>query len=414
MQKNNVMILLLLLLGGGYIAPVYGESPKPHGDAKSTFSWKGYTWEKYTSYDPGSNNYFDSNLVFIDSSGFVHMKAHREIAKGIGPVVPAEYHASGFRTYDPLGDTGTFKFVFTFPNFITDSDSVISYSPDATGGPVAYTLSPKYIVDSDTLKIYRTYEYDIPEIYGAITDTFGHFNFYRDSTYEGADTVNVRVHKLHNTYDWDFSDPENRGNGITTAWLSVFEDSVIFSIERLVKWETSDYIYTHHVERSLVISGDSFRNDYKPDSYLYAEFFLWWTKNRSSFIRYPRGSWRGPDTLEMVIKDFTYDTTPIDPRKGDYFTERYIGPGNTATNGQSLVRNTTKSNTIIYTVKEPQNVYLNVYDMSGRLINKVSLGMKDAGQYSAKFDNTTLPNGVYFTEISGKSVLAKHKFLVIH
>ncbi len=429
--------VLLLLLMGGMISTLYGKVPNLPLDStkdNSFFTWRDYGWYKWSGHDSYSNNYFDPTLVFVDDSDFVHVKAYRKLL----PHNSAEYHAGGFRSASAIGKIGTFKFVFTIPNFTTHGDSIISYSTDATGGPVLYTLRPNKYYDTiytevppptgkgigfptDTIiyTIQPTYEYDIPEIYGAITDTFGHFNFYKDSivteqhSYGNYDTTyTLRAWTFHNTYNWDFSDMENRGNGLTTAWLSIFEDSAIFSVERQVIWENSVFKYIHHIEHSVVISGDTFQDHFKPDANLYAEFLLWWVRHTSS-VPDPE-SWQGPDTLEMVVRDFLYSPTPTDPRKGDYTIRIPIDPRNTATNNQHKIHDSYNTNTILYTVSRPEKVYLKIFDMTGRILKEKSLGVKSPGQYLAKFNQTNLPNGIYFVVISGKSILAKHKFIAIH
>lgn len=435
---------ILLLITWGITTPLYSFLSKDVG-LSHRFTWHGYDWYKWDGHDTLINNYFDPTLVFVDDSGFLHLKIYRDT------FLEHFYYAAGIITANGFGPVGTYKFVFTYPNFTIDGDSILSYSPDVTSGPFFYTFEPHTttitsydtiiclprreddtisrsvedpvlgdtIIDTITTTIYTTFEYDDPEMYGYITDTFGHFNFYKDSTiiekhYLG-DTIirTIRLHTYHNTYSWSFSDPEQRGNGITTAWLSVFDDSLIYSIERTVNWEDGDVVHIHHIEHSVVIKGDSFREYFYPDTHLYPEVYIWWVRHHSNDTTSTH-HWLGPDTLEMIVRDFSYSPIPVDPRKGDFLITFHRQAG-IQTGECTKVKNTLQNTRVIsYIVKNPQKVYLKLYNISGRVIKNEFLGLKTPGQYTVRLNLSRLPEGVYFVEITGKTPLTRDKIIVIH
>ena len=118
--------------------------------------------------------------------------------------------------------------------------------------------------------------------------------------------------------------------------------------------------------------------------------------------------------MEMIVRDFSYSPIPIDPRKGDFLIT-FHRHANIQTGEYVKVINTLQNTSVIsYTVKNPQRVYLKLYDISGRVVKKEFLGLKTPGQYTARLHLSRLPEGIYFVEITGKTLLTRDKIIVIH
>ncbi|MFQ5868559.1 MAG: T9SS type A sorting domain-containing protein, partial [Candidatus Zixiibacteriota bacterium] len=68
---------------------------------------------------------------------------------------------------------------------------------------------------------------------------------------------------------------------------------------------------------------------------------------------------------------------------------------------------------ISYSLAEPGNISLKVYDICGRLVVTLVDGQTDAGQQVVAWDASTFPSGVYFYKLTaGDFTAAKRTMLV--
>lgn len=94
-------------------------------------------------------------------------------------------------------------------------------------------------------------------------------------------------------------------------------------------------------------------------------------------------------------------------------------PATTTTNTQQAVTEikvfpnpTFNQNTLSYTVKEAGNLRIELHNESGRLIEVLFEGTKDAGEYQLDVDMSKLRNGVYYYTVMDQRGKQSHKVIV--
>ncbi len=68
---------------------------------------------------------------------------------------------------------------------------------------------------------------------------------------------------------------------------------------------------------------------------------------------------------------------------------------------------------ISFTLPSAQNVKLDVYDMSGRLVATLVNGMRSAGVNTVTFDASNLSSGVYMYRLTGAEVMLTNKMTLL-
>jgi hypothetical protein len=68
---------------------------------------------------------------------------------------------------------------------------------------------------------------------------------------------------------------------------------------------------------------------------------------------------------------------------------------------------------IRYDLPGAAHVTLAVYDMLGREVATLMDGEQQAGSYTARFDASSLPSGVYFTRLTAGKQVATQKMLLM-
>ena len=68
---------------------------------------------------------------------------------------------------------------------------------------------------------------------------------------------------------------------------------------------------------------------------------------------------------------------------------------------------------IIYEVKQPGNVEINVYNINGQKIKSIKNGFSIAGKFTAKLDGAQLSSGIYIIEMKVKNYHATQKAFLI-
>ena len=71
-----------------------------------------------------------------------------------------------------------------------------------------------------------------------------------------------------------------------------------------------------------------------------------------------------------------------------------------------------ESTTISFSLKNSNNVYVNVYDITGRIVNSVNLGTKNSGKHTYKMNTSELSEGVYFYSINVGNTSKVNKLIV--
>ena len=69
--------------------------------------------------------------------------------------------------------------------------------------------------------------------------------------------------------------------------------------------------------------------------------------------------------------------------------------------------------TIKYSLPQNQFVKINVYDVSGKLVNELVNGYKLAGEYNVNFNALSLPSGIYFYELQAGEFTDTKKMMLI-
>ncbi|MBN1480789.1 T9SS type A sorting domain-containing protein [candidate division KSB1 bacterium] len=69
--------------------------------------------------------------------------------------------------------------------------------------------------------------------------------------------------------------------------------------------------------------------------------------------------------------------------------------------------------TISYQLPLASDVKLDVYDVSGRLVQSLVNERQVAGEYSVPFNATDLPSGVYVYQLTAADVVASGKMLLV-
>ncbi len=401
---------------------------------KKSFHWKGLNWKVWD--DISAQNYFDSSLVTLDTlDNSVHFKAFRKIyydtieedtTRGVHWHV--ELHAAAFKCTSSLGPIGTFKFVFRVPDFDRYGGN---YFIQSIVSPVLYTLSPMNNLD---------YEYDVPEIYGALVDTLGHINMYVDTTYYrrvidsivcdvqdtnkssktsylihrcdtfwGLEKVTQRIGTYHNTFAWSFSDPDNTGKGVTTSWISIFGsmdsvrkiDSIIVCVQKNV-WNGGGINIQE--EHSVVMHNSRFF----PNTHLYPEFYLWWPNPR---IQLHPFLWQGPDTVMSVLEDFSYSPTPIDPRRIKPYIRSVGSERSDLSDSISKVAILLKNGKVYLNIKRSGIVRWSIFTQDGRLLKNAVKSYKNGGRYVIDIGYNKLHKGIYFVKFNYNEIKKNLKFI---
>ncbi len=68
---------------------------------------------------------------------------------------------------------------------------------------------------------------------------------------------------------------------------------------------------------------------------------------------------------------------------------------------------------VTYTLPSAVNIFLVVYDVQGRMIERLVDGWHPAGTHSATFDGTNLPNGTYFIQLSSEGINRSQKMVLL-
>ena len=71
------------------------------------------------------------------------------------------------------------------------------------------------------------------------------------------------------------------------------------------------------------------------------------------------------------------------------------------------------STTIRYTLNEPGNMTIKIYNIKGQQVAALVDGHQDAGKHEIVFNTTDLPSGVYFYHLSGKDVNVVKKLMLL-
>lgn len=89
----------------------------------------------------------------------------------------------------------------------------------------------------------------------------------------------------------------------------------------------------------------------------------------------------------------------------------------TSENGVALSQNKpnpANDNTVIgYSIVEPANVALNVYDITGKLVLNVNEGKKAAGKHAVTINTSSLPAGIYYYSLSAGEKTITKKMVVM-
>jgi hypothetical protein len=68
---------------------------------------------------------------------------------------------------------------------------------------------------------------------------------------------------------------------------------------------------------------------------------------------------------------------------------------------------------IKYSLPQNQFVKINVYDVSGKLVNELVNGFKLAGEHNVNFNALSLPSGIYFYELQAGEFTDTKKMMLI-
>jgi tetratricopeptide (TPR) repeat protein len=71
------------------------------------------------------------------------------------------------------------------------------------------------------------------------------------------------------------------------------------------------------------------------------------------------------------------------------------------------------STTIRYTLNEPSNITLKIYNIQGQQVAVLVNGFQEAGAHDIVFNTTDLPSGVYFYHLNGKDINVVKKIMLI-
>ena len=69
--------------------------------------------------------------------------------------------------------------------------------------------------------------------------------------------------------------------------------------------------------------------------------------------------------------------------------------------------------TIRYSLLEPQEVSVSVWDLSGQLVATLQSGFQEAGEYSVPFSADDLPSGTYFVRLQSPEGIQSHPILLM-
>jgi hypothetical protein len=71
------------------------------------------------------------------------------------------------------------------------------------------------------------------------------------------------------------------------------------------------------------------------------------------------------------------------------------------------------STTIRYSLKEPADVIIEIFDILGRNIEAFNIGQRAAGDYSITWDADDVPSGVYFYRLIAGSTIQTRQMLLL-
>jgi hypothetical protein len=108
------------------------------------------------------------------------------------------------------------------------------------------------------------------------------------------------------------------------------------------------------------------------------------------------------DPFENLFRESESDTTTtqLTSAEGITFLRNYPNPFNPAT-------------VISYKLQIAEYVELNVYDISGKLVNNLVKGIQQPGEYSVKFDAARLASGIYYAVLTSGESISRVRMAVV-
>lgn len=163
------------------------------------------------------------------------------------------------------------------------------------------------------------------------------------------------------------------------------------------------------------------------------EVWIIYNKNNRIYFRVWNGVvWSPEDSIPLPVASPSYQDIFYDPIRNriwvsfaDSLSDLYVTWTNlssslTEKNDQPIFRDCVKISSPIrdeisiwYGISERTTVSLNVYDDSGRLVDNLFDGNKEAGLYCERFTLRNYPDGIYFLILTTSKEIRPQKFVVI-
>ena len=229
--------ILLIFVGSGF-----AQSP-----FQTIIEFSGMRWGVFTNYDRGSESQFTKDAVWVDSLGYLHLKAYavntdsgtKFYASG---VISTEKHLYGVYKFETLGTLDSFyntdfgPFLFDWDRGVYEIDIEYSRGGNLTGKPGNYNLH--YMPRGKHFK--KHYEFNLPR---------------------------GKVHAFHYIY--------------------LFPDSIVLKTTVLEKGKEKIYGYRVFKDKRFI-----------PTRPVYMEIYLWW----------PRRDTTHEKEREIVIKSVKFES----------------------------------------------------------------------------------------------------------